>query len=71
LGITRASHTGKPITEKPVRTPEEETTMTLYSIRNFTFRDSPHLATRMSPEARRNAHLHALRYYINGLIHIS
>lgn len=45
--------------------------MTLISTENFAFRDSPHTSIRMSPEARRNAHLHALRLYVNGLIRIS
>jgi hypothetical protein len=45
--------------------------MTIFPTRSFSFRDSPHLSTRMSPEARRNAHLHALRFYVNGLIRIS
>ena len=45
--------------------------MTIISTQSFSFRDSKHPSTRLSPEARRNAHLQALRLYVNGLIRIS
>lgn len=45
--------------------------MTLISTQSFSFRDSQHLSTRLSPEARRNDHLQALRLYVDSLIRIS